>query len=206
MTSYHLGRDFIEPIEIKDKHASVSHNHATITVDGDKWVLSDNDSTNGTYIEEDGVFRRVRNMTITPDTWIRLGEDGHRGYYFKARRLLKPNDYREDFAKLFEIYQEFENASKRLDSHRRFAKYSSPIMVICCTLLTFLPGIVDNGYAVRLMIAFPGIVAPFIQDALLLKLEKRVKRLALKLICPKCRRALSKDDILNREHLFCQAR
>ncbi len=65
MTSYHLGRDFVEPIEIKDKHASVSHNHATITVDGDKWVLSDNDSTNGTYIEEDGVFRRVRNMTIT---------------------------------------------------------------------------------------------------------------------------------------------
>lgn len=101
MNIFHIGRDFEVPFAIDSKHASVSHNHASITIDGENWTLCDNDSTNGTYIEENGEFRRCKRIKVTPSTWIRLGEQGHRGYYFKARRVIRPNDYREDFEELY---------------------------------------------------------------------------------------------------------
>lgn len=78
MAIYRLGRDFDAPIPIDAKHASVSHDHASITVEGDEWILCDNDSTNGTFVEENGEFRRCKRLKIDPGTWIRLGEPGHR--------------------------------------------------------------------------------------------------------------------------------
>lgn len=51
MKTYYLGRDFADPIKISDKSVSVSHKHATITIDGDEWILQDTESTNGTYID-----------------------------------------------------------------------------------------------------------------------------------------------------------
>jgi len=200
-----LGRDFDVPIRIEDEHASVSHNHAFITVDDDKWILCDNDSTNGTYVEENGAFRRCKKMKVTPNTWIRLGEQGYRGYYFKARRVVKPNDYREDFAELFEIYQELEIAKTKLESHRRTVKFLTPALMIIGLGLSTLPGIEGNFWGVRFSFMLPGFVSPFIQDILLNKLEKKVKKLQKELICPKCRRTLGKDDIINRAHSICHA-
>ena len=40
MKTYYLGRDFADPIKISDKSVSVSHKHATITIDGDEWISS----------------------------------------------------------------------------------------------------------------------------------------------------------------------
>lgn len=205
MTTYNLGRDYDVPIPIEEKHASVSHNHASITVDGDNWVLCDNDSRNGTYVEENGIFRRCKKMRITPSTWIRLGEEGYRGYYFKARRVVKPNDYREDFAELFEIYQELEVTRDKLESYRRNVKFLTPVLMIIGLGLSTLPAIKGDFWRVRFSFMIPGVVSPFIQDALLSKLEKKVKKLQKELICPKCRRTLGKDDIINREHPFCHA-
>lgn len=205
MPTYRLGRDFDTPIKIEDSHVSVSHNHASIVIDADTWTLIDNDSMNGTYIEENGVFRRCKRMKITPSTWIRLGEQGHRGYYFKARRVLYPNDYREDFEELYDILQEYEGVTCQLESHRRTAKFITPVLMCVGLVLSFLPGIKDNGLAVRASFMLPGFLSPIIQDALLNKLEKKAKVLKKKLICPKCRRAIGKDDIINREHTICHA-
>lgn len=205
MAIYNLGKDFDAPIKIENEHASVSHNHASITIDGDKWILRDNDSTNGTYIEENGVFHRIKKITITPRTWIRLGEEGHRGYYFKARRVLKPNDYREDFAELYEVYKALEIAKNKLESHRRTVKYLTPVLMVCGLGLSALPCIKDNFWGVRFSFMLPGFVSPFIQDILISKIEKEVKKLQQELICPKCRRTLGKDDILNRKHSICKA-
>jgi len=205
MSTYCLGRDFVNPIKIEDKHASVSHNHASIIIEGDKWTLVDNDSMNGTFVEENGEFRRCKRMKISPNTWIRLGEQGHRGYYFKARRVQYPNDYRWDFEELYEKLQEYECVMGQLESHRRAAKFITPILMCLGLALSFLPGIKDNGLAVRASFMLPGFLSPIIQDALLNKLEKKAKALKKELICPKCRRAIGKDDIINREHAICHA-
>lgn len=206
MVTYTLGRDYSDPIAIDDSHSSVSHTHATITVDGDSWVLNDNDSTNGTYVEENGVFRRYKRVSITPQTWIRLGEEGHRGYCFKARRVLKPNNYREDFEEIFAIYREFEETRYKLESNRRTVKFITPVLMCIGLALSFLPPIKDNGMAVRASFMLPGFLSPFIQDLLLRKLELRVRELQDRLICPKCRRPLTKNDIINREHTICHAK
>lgn len=205
MPIYKIGRDFTTPFAIDDKHASVSHNHATISIEGDIWTLCDNDSTNGTFIEENGEFRRCKKLRINPNTWIRLGEQGHRGYYFKARRVISPNDYREDFEELNDIFREYEETKSRLESYRRIVKFITPLLMCIGLILSLLPAIKENGMAVRASFMLPGFLSPFIQDALLNKLEQKVKRLHKELICPKCRRALSTDDIINREHSFCQA-
>lgn len=206
MKTYNIGRDFEVPFPIEGKHASVSHNHASITVDGDNWILCDNDSTNGTYVEVDGEFRRCNRLKITPNTWIRLGEEGHRGYYFKARRVIRPNDYREDFKEIYEIFQEYEDAKGQLEAKRRVVKFVAPVLMLICYGLSYcIPGIKNNPNLSRLFILAPGLCSPFIQDVFINKLEKKVKRLQGNLICPKCRRTLGKDDIINREHLFCHA-
>ena len=59
--------------------------------------------------------------------------------------------------------------------------------------------------AVRASFMLPGFVSPFLQDLLLNHLGQKVRNLQSKLICPKCRRQLSKDDIINREHPYCKA-
>lgn len=206
MNVCNIGRDFETPFPIDGKHASVSHNHASITVDGDNWTLCDNDSTNGTYVEEDGEFHRCKRLKVTPSTWIRLGEQGHRGYYFKARRVIHPNDYREDFEELYEIFQEYEETKNKLETHRRGMKFITPVLMCIGLGMSFLPSIRSSSMAVRASFMFPGFLSPFIQDVFVNKLEKKVKRLQKELICPKCRRALGKDDIINREHSFCHAR
>lgn len=204
---YYLGRDHDAPIAIPEKHASVSHSHATITIDKQtgKWTLKDLDSTNGTYIGVDGEFRRIASVEITPDTWIRLGEEGHRGYYFKARRVLRPNDYREDFEDIKDTYQELEQAKEKLDSMRKNLKFLTPLLMAFGWGISSLPGIRENFNAVRVAFMIPGCVAPFIQEAFLKKLNNKVKDLQKELICPKCRRMLSRDDIMNKEHLYCHA-
>ena len=134
MLTFNIGKDFDSPFAIDDKHASVSHDHATITIDGDSWTLCDNDSTNGTFIEENGEFRRCKRLKIKPDTWIRLGEQGHRGYYFKARRVIRPNDYREDFEELNEVFKEYEETKRQLESYRRAVKFITQFLM-CIVLI-----------------------------------------------------------------------
>lgn len=204
--TYNLGLDDNNNIVIDSKHASVSHNHASITVDGDRWILTDNQSTNGTYVEENGFFRRYDKVAITPCTWIRLGVEGHRGYYFKARRILKPNDYSEDFAELYEFYQEYDETKAKFEARRRLAKYVGPVLSLVCLGLSFIiPSIKNDPLKLRFFIVAPGVCIPFITDFLLNGYERRMKELQREFICPKCRRTLGKDDIISRSHIFCHA-
>ena len=206
MAQYQLGRDFDKPFKIEDKHTSVSHNHATITIEGDRWTLTDNDSTNGTFIENDGEFRRCKHIHITPNTWIRLGHEGYKGYTFKARRVLKPTDYSEDFAEIYDLYEEFEITRKRLETQKNLARYVIPLISFAFFGLSYaIPGIKDSPLWSRLFIMAPGCFSPFITDILIKKQDLKLKRLQSQLICPKCRMPLSSYDIKNRTHLICKA-
>lgn len=175
--TFNLGRDVGNHIVIDGKHASVSHNHASITIDGDTWILKDLQSKNGTFVEEDGEFRRYDKIQITPRTWIRLGEDGHRGYFFKARRILKPNDYREDFAELYEVYREYEETKAKFESRRKLAKYLTLPLMLVGLCISVIPCIAKYPWGPRIALTLSGVLSPFIQDILLSKLEKKVKRL-----------------------------
>ncbi|MGN1173684.1 MAG: FHA domain-containing protein [Muribaculaceae bacterium] len=206
MQTFTLGLDYETPFPIDGKHASVSHNHATITVDGDEWILYDNGSTNGTYVEENGCFRKIAKIRISPSTWIRLGEQGHRGYYFKARRVLSPNDYREDFNELYDMYEELQQKKSMLESKRGVTKYIGPMIGCLCTIgLSCLPGIKDDLNIIRGIMLLPGVLSPLLQSMMLNRLERDVKGLSANMICPKCRRALGKDDIISKEHAYCHA-
>lgn len=210
MAVYHIGKDFTDPIEIEEKHASVSRRHARLTVDGDNWILEDTESTNGTYVQENGEFRRCARKRVTPDTWIRLGEHGYRGYYFKARRVLKPHDYREDFAELYEKHQQLEGIKKILEQRKNLLKYVLPLVVNGLGWgLSYLPifNNIDSGYlGIRLAFFVASLFSPILQDLILKKLEKKTKELQVEMICPKCRKELRKDDILSMEHSLCKAR
>jgi pSer/pThr/pTyr-binding forkhead associated (FHA) protein len=52
-----IGRDDVSEIRIADN--SVSRNHASIVLEGDEYVVRDNGSLNGTYVNGDRVSRRV---------------------------------------------------------------------------------------------------------------------------------------------------
>jgi len=52
-----VGRDDTSEIHVSDD--SVSRNHASIVVDNGKFVVRDNGSTNGTYVNGERVSRRV---------------------------------------------------------------------------------------------------------------------------------------------------
>lgn len=99
-----IGKEGNQPFEIKQ--IGVSRNHATIEIseDGSVWTLTDNDSTNGTFIrEENGNFRRIASIQITPMTFIRLGPDTVHGCSFYAKRALGDNEYFEEFEEIRKI-------------------------------------------------------------------------------------------------------
>jgi len=71
-TTYHVGRDPEADIVIADSR--VSWRHGVLRVDGDRWVLEDTGSTNGTFVGP----QRVERVMITSDCVVRLGnpDDG----------------------------------------------------------------------------------------------------------------------------------
>ncbi|MFB6619628.1 FHA domain-containing protein [Streptomyces sp. NPDC056367] len=72
--SYHVGRDPLCEICLDD--ARVSWHHAILRPDGDHWMIEDEDSTNGTWV--DG--HRVQEWSVGVGTELRFGsvEDGPR--------------------------------------------------------------------------------------------------------------------------------
>ena len=208
MSIFNLGLQFAEPIEIGADHESVSQHHAKIIIEGEKWVLQDLNSRNGTYIEENGKFRRYDRISIKPETWVRLGAEGKQGYYFKARRVLYPNDYRQDFFELHEKYQELEETKSKLETLRKYRNVVNLSLVVIGLFLSinpWIPFFSQNPVGIRLCFILPSIFSPLIQDKLSEKLQNKLKNLQNSLVCPKCRRSLNKDDILYRAHLYCGA-
>ena len=208
MPTFNLGLQFADPIEIGVDHLSVSHHHAKITIEGDNWVLEDLNSRNGTYVEENGKFRRCDRISIKPETWVRLGAEGKQGYYFKARRVLYPNDYRLDFNELKEKYQELQETKNKLEALRKYRNLVNLLLIViglCLSFNPWIPFFSQNPFGIRLCFILPSIFSPMIQDKLSEKLQNKLKNIQNSLVCPKCRRSLNKDDIEYRAHLYCGA-
>lgn len=78
-------------------------------------------SPNGTFIRDDeGKLVRVSRVSITPDTFIVLGGENVKGSSFYARHVVSPKNYVDDFYRIRDIKDEFDN---RLNRQERKAKY-----------------------------------------------------------------------------------
>lgn len=94
-----LGTEGNQPFDIKQ--TGVSRHHATLTVNGDRWTLEDNNSTNGTFIrDETGLLRRVSCVDISPLTFIVLGPDNANGCSFYALHATGTDNYLQEFEHL----------------------------------------------------------------------------------------------------------
>ncbi|MDE7135600.1 MAG: FHA domain-containing protein [Muribaculaceae bacterium] len=207
MPVFYLGHDHEDPIKIDKTATTVSRNHATIEVDNNNnWILTDTNSANGTFVEQGGEFRRINRIRITPDTWIRLGAEGIYGYSFKARRVMSPNDYRHDFRDLKHVLKEFKAVNESLERKTMMLRYIVPLFSLIALGFSFIPAIGSSPIGIRAVMIVPGMVAPFLQGAFLTGLRKRKKQLQSMMICPKCRRRLSEDDIVSGFHNVCKAK
>ncbi|MCC8177039.1 MAG: FHA domain-containing protein [Bacteroidales bacterium] len=202
MTEYRIGTDYEGPVKIPATSTSVSHDHAIIQVDGDDWTLIDNNSTNGTFVEAGGQFHRCARIRITPDTWIRLGPPTLEGHFFKARRVLKPNLFNDDFQYLRECLERYQKVSKRLTSKMKWTKsFLAPIISLVVFVGSFLvipqnSGASNNSMMLlRVMMILPGILTPMIQNILLNRDQALLKEYEQDLICPRCRKRLREEDI-----------
>ena len=64
-----IGRSPSSTLVLDDRFAST--NHATLSRQGDKWILTDMGSTNGTFVDEERISVPVR---IRPGNTVRIGQ------------------------------------------------------------------------------------------------------------------------------------
>ncbi|MBR5639646.1 MAG: FHA domain-containing protein [Muribaculaceae bacterium] len=120
MKTITLGKAGDQPFKIKG--IGVSKYHATVTIDDyGRWILADNNSTNGTFVRNElsGEFMRVgpQGMQISEMSFIVLAADNSAGCCFYAKQLINPGDYVDEHLymrnKKLEFDQEEENVTKR---------------------------------------------------------------------------------------------
>lgn len=201
---YKLGINYKTPVPIPQEASSVSGDHATITIEGNRWTLTDNNSANGTYVENDGQFERVARVSITPDTWIRLGREGVYGFTFKARRIIMPNSYIDDFVQLRKDYEEFKNEEARLETLSKSSKLLGLAVSAVCIVLTLFPPFNQSFSFMRAAMLLPGI-ATLLMGMWLDGRKKKVINKRKRIVCPKCRRPIGEFDINNGQCSICKA-
>ncbi|MCG2887344.1 MAG: FHA domain-containing protein [Vulcanisaeta sp.] len=86
-----LGRSPENIVVIPDP--TVSRKHAVITVMGNEVVVKDLNSTNGTYVLENGEFRRINEYRFSNEAMIRLG------YYTIIKLLIVEGSVNESTGK-----------------------------------------------------------------------------------------------------------
>lgn len=201
---YLLGRDHKDPVQIPQDASTVSADHAVITIEGNKWTLIDNNSTNGTYVEQDGQFVRVAKVSITPDTWIRLGNEGVYGFTFKARRVIHPNSFMEDFLGLRKEWEDFKNEEGKLSTMANYSKLFGLMVSIVCIIITLFPPFNKSFAFMRAAMLLPG-VASFLLGLWLDNKKRQIMNKRKHIICPKCRRPIGEFDINNGQCSICKA-
>lgn len=201
---YKLGRDYDSPVSVPAGATSVSGDHASIFVEDGGWKLVDNGSRNGTFVEQNGNFVRIKSVGITPDTWIRLGGEGVYGFMFKARRVVSPNSFMDDFTLLKQQLQNCEEAEQKVSTLTSISKFVGPLVSAACLIATMFPPLNTNFGFYRAAMLLPGI-ATLLVGMWLGGKSKAAKQERRHMVCPRCRRPLSEYDINNRQCSICKA-
>lgn len=219
-----MGREFIigrspsSPIEVPPDRVGVSGQHVRITIsDSGQWELEDLNSTNGTYIrDDDGYFHRVYRKTISENTVIRMGKEGHTSYAFTAHHLLEDkDDYKYEFLKLRQEEKAIagmeERAKRRNARNMNIIKLAAPgAMVLCVVAQYTVPGLKDDTDLNLWISRGAMMVAPAVAGVIwkvdnswqnkYRQLRKRVMR------CPRCGYPLSDFEVENMQCSKCKAK
>lgn len=205
-TTITIGRKGNQPFPIQI--ASISSEHARVTLDGDEWVLEDLNSTNGTYIRnnETGDFERIGRKVITEDTVIRLGNGGRfNEVVFMAHHLIvkDPNDYAWELNQIINLYEE--RIKTRIDALYNKNNKREVFSIIGTFAGLGLSFLVKDLMLMRLCMSLPPILVTLIFMGTSNKM-RQIQELRNKIIvCPKCNRQLSDQELKDRCCAKCQA-
>lgn len=154
-----LGREGNQPFPIKAECDGVSRRHAQITItDHGDWYLEDLDSSNGTYIRDEGTGDMIpisRKRTISPMTFILLGPDNSKGCCFFAKQADKYGDFTEEREYLVSKEEEFDRRNIELEANIKKMRILGPIVILVAVFaITGIPVINDmlGEYAIQIRI------------------------------------------------------
>ena len=160
-------------------NAGVSRRHALLTIENNRWILEDLNSTNGTYISENGgPFRRISKVEITEDTCIRLGDGSINGYAFTKAKA---------------------------QNMRKNSSLVNLIVAIAILGVTFLPHISSQ---VRIIILRLGLLIPVLFTFIIQRndqLQKIQDEQRRRVICPRCGHPLSDFEVDRESCSSCKA-
>jgi len=201
-----LGKNGDQPFEIKQQ--GVSREHARISIDDNgQWMLTDLDSSNGTFIRnESGDWERVNKKKITPDTFICLGPDNANGCKFYARHVEQPEDYASDFNYLEDLLHDIENKMERADQKSKQIRQ----LIALVSGIALVGSFIVPGDGLRMLLLRIGSLVSIASTMFFdpNKEKKRLKSLGEKLYdCPNpaCSHTLSKKEVENHRCSKCKA-
>ena len=205
MKNYLLGKEGDQPFEISQQ--GVSREHARLTIEDDgRWILTDLDSSNGTFIRsENGEWERISKKIITPTTCICLGPDNANGCKFYACHINHPDDYNEEFDLMEDLADTIES---RLESSEGKAKTIRKLVALVSGV-ALLGSFVVPGDGLRMLLLRVGSLVSMISTLFFdpNKEKKQLSALRDKLLdCPnpKCSHTLSAKEVLNRRCSKCK--
>lgn len=126
-----LGKNGDQPFKIIQN--GVSRQHAKIIIDdNDEWWLEDMNSTNGTFVRDEGngKLQPVLRLRITPMTFINLGPDNAKGCGFYARQVLSENQgkYQEEFTYLQDVADKYEQKMEKVEKNMKKIRIAGPLI------------------------------------------------------------------------------
>lgn len=208
-----LGKSGDQPFKIKG--IGVSKTHATVTIDDyGRWILADNNSTNGTFVRNEitGELMRVgkQGMQISEMTFIVLGADNSAGCCFYAKQLVNPGDFVDEHLYMQTKKLEFDQEEEKVTKRAKWVRLSIFIVMLIFTIGTVFWQIADPKSTGMMFHVYRGLSlltmgATTFYDAQG-KRSKIMKKRKLFSQCPnpECDRKLSNDEIENLKCGRCQ--
>lgn len=187
---------------------AVSNQHARITIEDEKWILEDLDSTNGTFVRNDqtGDFERIACKHISEDTVIRLGCNGRfNEVVFMAHHVTEedPNDYSWEMSQVINSYKKNIKTVQDIIYKKNDRR---EILSIVFGLVGFgLSCLVSNIWLVRLCTMLPPMLITFLFMGTAKKMRKLQELRNKIIVCPKCNRQLSDQELHDHCCSKCQA-
>jgi hypothetical protein len=200
MKTFSIGRNPKSDIVINKE--SVSNEHAHLTVLKEKWIIKDNQSSNGVWINR----RRVLQAVVNKDDELLIANQ--KVELIKYLRINQgevigiklPDDYTEQFADLMAIEKKYELENEKVDKSAGFFMAGFRISF----LVTAISGIlirmfIENGQLMYILIStiFFGLISLFffIQSNKALRLKDKKKKvlrdqIKIEYICPSCQNNL----------------
>lgn len=188
-------------------HNTVHNRHAKITVrDDGTWWIEDlkGAGSNGTFVKEPGeeTWRPVMSERISPTTLVRLSS--FHSYIFMAHRVIQePEDYSYELKVMLKLWKKYNDETAAVEAH--IAKRKKLNTALTVGGLGVVVGTSVWGGIVGGLAGAGGIGSILMYSRMLLAPDsKKINELKLArqkhVVCPKCGRTMSDNDVNN---LFC---